>query len=129
MPAICEPKRVPNCGTEARKSAPICRMAVRFSSATRTLSNTCCEVGTRIRLMTWNWFVAIWLAAIAPGEDVALVWIGVAARPVEGAYPAGNGGRPCDPPPAAFAPSGAGGGGGALGSAGWTAFRTSPTCP
>ena len=52
LPAICEPNSVCAPGISARKSAPIWRNAVRFSSATRTLSITCCEVGTRIRLMT-----------------------------------------------------------------------------
>ena len=43
----------PRAGVDCQEVAPIRRRAVRFSSAIRTFSSTCCEVGTRIRLMTW----------------------------------------------------------------------------
>ena len=49
-PAIWLPTMAPLLGSMPRKLAPISgRIAVRFSSATRTLSNTCCVPGTRSR--------------------------------------------------------------------------------
>ena len=77
---IWAPTIAPVLGSTPRKLHPINRKAVRFNSAMRTLSITCCEPGTRSRLM-------ILVGAIAP-----VTWIG---PPISGrAIPAGS-----NPPP------------------------------